>query len=186
MHLEEKRMLRRLCCGSEEALAWFIRQYTPYVGAVVYRVIGSSMSPADVEEVTADVFVALWSHAGDIRTQQVKGWLGTVARNTAKNKLREMGQELPLEDDVLLTDGTTPETESEKRDQLLTVRRAVLTMEEPDREIFLRHYYDYQTVERIAEEMALNASTVKSRLRRGREKLRIALQILMEAKGDPT
>ena len=182
MRLEEKKMIRKLRCGSEEALAWFIRQYTPYVGAVVYRVIGSSMSPADVEEVTADVFVALWSHAGDIRAQQVKGWLGTVARNTAKNKLREMGQELPLDDDVLLIDAATPEAESEKREQLLTVRRAVLAMEEPDREIFLRHYYYYQTVERIAEEMALNSSTVKSRLHRGREKLRVTLQM----KGDTT
>ena len=176
MHLEEKKMIRKLRCGSEEALAWFIRQYTPYVGAVVYRIIGASMSPADVEEVTADVFAALWNHAGDLRTQQVKGWLGSVARNTAKNKLREAGQELPLEDDVLLTDGVTPETEIERREQLLAVRQAVLAMEEPDREIFLRHYYYYQTVERIAEEMALNSSTVKSRLHRGREKLRLTLQ----------
>ena len=49
-------------------------------------------------------------------------------------------------------------------------------MEQPVREIFLRHYYYYQTVERIAGEMKLNPSTVKSHLRRGREKLRAILQ----------
>ena len=41
-----------------------------------------------------------------------------------------------------------------------------------DRDIFLRHYFWYQTVSQIARETGMNESTVKSRLKRGREKLR--------------
>lgn len=178
-------MLKKLRRGSEEALAWFIRQYTPYVSTIVYHVIGQTMPAADVEEVTADVFVALWHHAGEIRKDAVKSWLGTVARNTARNKLRQAGQELPLEDDILLTDGATPETEAERQEQLRAVRQAVLAMEQPDREIFLRHYYYCQRVSVIAQEMSMTESAVKSRLARGREKLRLALWDNMTEKEAP-
>ncbi|MEF9971380.1 MAG: sigma factor-like helix-turn-helix DNA-binding protein, partial [Oscillospiraceae bacterium] len=51
-------------------------------------------------------------------------------------------------------------------------KRAVLAMELPDREIFLRHYYYYQALAQISVEMEINVSTVKTRLRRGREKLK--------------
>ena len=50
------------------------------------------------------------------------------------------------------------------------VRRALGELERPDRELFVRHYYYGQTVARAAEEMGLNPSTAKTRLRRGREK----------------
>ena len=56
------------------------------------------------------------------------------------------------------------------------MREAVLAMPYPDREIFLRHYYYGQKLEAIAQEMDMNLSTVKTRLRRGREKLRSVLE----------
>lgn len=54
-------------------------------------------------------------------------------------------------------------------------RRAVDGMGEPDREIFLRHYYYCQSVADIAAALDMNANTVKTRLRRGRERLRAEL-----------
>ena len=55
------------------------------------------------------------------------------------------------------------------------IRRAVDGMGEPDREIFLRHYYYCQSVADIAAALDMNANTVKTRLRRGRERLRAEL-----------
>ena len=43
---------------------------------------------------------------------------------------------------------------------------------DPDREIFLRHYYYAQAVQEIARQMGLNESTIKTKLRRGRMKLK--------------
>jgi len=48
----------------------------------------------------------------------------------------------------------------------------VLSMTQPDKEIFLRFYYYCQSISVIAEKMGMNQSTVKTRLKRGREKLR--------------
>lgn len=181
--MDDKRALRELRHGSETALSGLIDRYTSYVSAVIYNVIGAYMQQADVEEATADVFVALWHNAGKIKPDAVKGWLGTVARNMAKNKLREIVPELPLEEDVLPLETESPETALEQRERQELVRQAVLQMEQPVREIFLRHYYYCQTVDRIAKEMGLNPSTVKSHLRRGREKLRAVLQDKLTIEG---
>ena len=161
--------------GSERALSYFIDRYTPYVGSVAAGIVGAHMSQADVEEVVAGVFVALWNNADKVQPDRVKGWLGSVARNAAKNKLREPGQELPLEEDALVIDAKTPETETELRERDATVRAVVRDMGWPDSEIFLRHYFYFQTVEAIAQALDMNPSTVKTRLRRGREKLARAL-----------
>ena len=56
------------------------------------------------------------------------------------------------------------------------VRAALSTLEREDRELFVRRYYYGQTVARAAEEMGMNLSTAKSRLRRGRERLKEALR----------
>ena len=53
-----------------------------------------------------------------------------------------------------------------------TRRAALDSVDRTDRELFVRRYYYGQTVARAAEEMGLNLSTAKSRLRRGREKLK--------------
>lgn len=168
--MTEAKALRELKNGSEEALAWFINAYTPYVTTIIHNIIGSSMDVSDVEEAAADVFVTLWSNAEKVHA--VKGFLGTVARNTAKNKVRQLSQDLPLEEQILVVDELTPETRIEKKELNAAVKRAVLKMPQPDREIFLRFYYYYESLETISEEMRLNLSTVKTKLRRGRIRLR--------------
>ena len=52
------------------------------------------------------------------------------------------------------------------------VREYMDSLPEKDRQIFLRHYYYGQTVADISREMKMPESTVKSRLRRGREKMK--------------
>ena len=103
----------------------------------------------------------------------MKGWLGAVARNKAKNKLRELGKTLPLEDGVLDLSGTEfPGDGLEREEEQRLVRRAVNALSPQDREIFLRHYYYAQSVKEVSAAMDLNESTVKTRLRRGRLKLK--------------
>lgn len=104
--------------------------------------------------------------------EQIRGWLGKVARNRALNRLRASREVLALEEDVLCLAEDGPQRLLEEREQAELVRRALGELERPDRELFVRHYYYGQTVARAAEEMGLNPSTAKTRLRRGREKLK--------------
>lgn len=173
--MTESKALKELKKGSEEALSWFIDKYTPYVTTIIYNIIGSYMDTADIEEVASDVFLAFWQNSQKVRPLAAKGYLGSIARNMAKNKLRERGFDLPLEEQILMVDEITPEHICQRRELSVIVRRAVMEMPEPDREIFLRYYYYSQKTDWIANEMNLNPSTVRSKLRRGREYLRSSL-----------
>ena len=174
--MTEVSALLRLQHGKEDALVWFIDKYTPYVCTVIRYIIGAAMSEQDVEEVASDVFLALWAQADCVALDAVRPWLGGVARNKALQKLRDRGLTLPLEEDLLVTGGGDPEAALEKADRDRIVREAVLAMEPTDREIFLRYYYHCQPIAHIARDLRIPGSTVKSRLRRGREKLRAMLE----------
>ena len=170
--MNERNALRALRRGDEAALAWLIERYSAYVGTIVYNIIGRHMSLSDVEEVTSDVFLTAWSNADKIRSGKLKAYLSGTARNKALEKTRKMDFVLPLEDDIIVIDVSDPQRDIEAREQTQFIRSAVLALSQPDREIFLRHYYYCQTVAQISDEMKINISTVKTRLRRGREKLK--------------
>ena len=161
--------------GSQEGLVWMIDHYSAYVAAIVHRIIGSQMTRQDVEEVTSDVFLALWNQADQVRTGNIKGYLGRMARNMALNKFREAGFALPLEEDRISDDGSTPESDLLRKEAAQIVAREVGRMKEPEREILLRYYYYFEPVEEIAREMGLNPSTVKTKLFRARKTLKTVL-----------
>ena len=171
--MDEKMILRKMRRRDPDGLEMLMDRYIPYVSAIVWNILRECMTKEDAEEVVSDVFLAAWEQAADIQPGCAKAWLGAVARNKAKNKLRQMGRELPLEEDILeIPDEFTPVTKAEQAEERLLVRRAVEQLGEPNREIFLRHYYYAQTVTEIGQCMHLNESTIKTRLRRGRQRLK--------------
>lgn len=171
--MREETILRKMRSGDPAGLEALMDRYLPYVSAVVWNILRGSMSPEDGEETASDVFLAAWKQAGELQPGRVKAWLGAVARHKAKNKLRQAGRTLPLEDDVLDIPGPgDPAGELERAEERAMVRRAVFSLPEPDQEIFLRHYYYAQSVKEIAAVLSLNESTVKTKLRRGRFKLK--------------
>ena len=173
--MTEAKALRELQKGSQQALEWMIDTYNPYVSTIVYNIIGGRMTQADVEETVSDVFFALWNNAKSIKPNMTKAYLGAIARNRAKNKLREQGMTMELDEAVLTVEADGPERELDRKTRRELVQRAVLSMGKPDREIFLRHYYYGQTVAVIADALGMTPSAVKSRLARGREKLKASL-----------
>ena len=170
--LTEEQALRQMKQGSQDALAWFIHQYGAYVSTIIYNIIGQRMSNADVEEASSDVFLALWNNAGKLHPRAVRSWLATVARNTARSRLRRAQDTLPLDEMALITDDRAPEAALERQDTTACVRMALLSLSPVDREVFLRFYFYCQKTAAIAADMALNESTVRTKLNRGRAKLR--------------
>lgn len=171
--MREELILRRIRRRDPAGLEALMERYIAYVSAVVWNILRCAMQPEDAEEVVSDVFLAAWDQAEDLKAGSVKAWLGAVARNKAKNKLRQRNLELPLEDDVLEMPGDNDPADAVQNEQERElVREAVGELPDSDREIFLRHYYYAQTVREISQKMALNESTIKTRLRRGRMKLK--------------
>lgn len=174
--MRDEVILRKIRAGDPSGLEALMDRYIGYVSTVCWNILRGSMAKEDVEEVASDVFLAAWNQAEDVEAPKLKAWLGAVARNMAKSKLREMGRELPLEEDILeIPDENTPVTTAERKEEQRLIRRSIDRLGEPEREIFLRHYYYCQTVREISQVMHLNESTVKTKLRRGRSRLRAIL-----------
>ena len=129
--------------------------------------------PRDVEEVVSDSFLALWDNAHKLVPGKVRPYLAAIVRNKAKNRLRELGRELPLEEDVLTPDSAPGPAETlEQAERAALVRALLDSLGEQDRTIFLRHYYYGQTAAEIGTALSMPPSTVKVRLHRGRKKLK--------------
>ena len=174
--MKDELILRKIRNGDPSGLENLMDRYIPYVSAIVWNILRSTLSREDAEEVVSDVFVTAWQKAGDVLPGSLKPWLGAVARNKAKSRLRMAGGELPLEEDVLeIPAEETPEGRMQRSEERKLVRRAVDSLEEQDREIFLRHYYYAQTVSEISRDLKINESTIKTRLRRGRLRLKTLL-----------
>lgn len=170
-------MLKRLKAQEPAALEALMDQYSLYVLKIVSSVLRPAMTQEDIEEVTADVFLALWRSAGSIRTPEaLKGYLAKTARNQALNKLRAYRETAELEEATLVVEMPSMDDALSQQEQRWAVQATLAQLPEPDREIFLRHYYYCQTLTVIAQEMGMGLSAVKSRLSRGRQKLKTELE----------
>ena len=133
--MTEATALSRLQQGREDALAWFIDKYTAYVCTVIRYIIGSSMTEADVEEAASDVFLALWEQADRVSLSTVRPWLGGVARNKARQKLRERGLTLSLDEDLLVVDGADLEEDLAREEADRTVEEGLRRKREQERKL---------------------------------------------------
>ena len=160
--------------GKENALEQVIDKYAAYICVIIRNAGGGYLTHEDIEETASDVFYALWQNAENI--EKLKGWLGATARNKAKNKLREIRNDLPLDDSIPVSDGSIALEDTLLIDyEQSAVKEAILLLGSPDREIMTKHYYSSRTVTTIATEIGMTEAAVKQRLVRGREKLRVFL-----------
>ena len=181
--MDEAALVRKLNRHSRAALERAVVQFTPYVGAVLWGVLEGRACREDLEELSADVFLTLWAHREELDpTHGLRPWLGTVARNKAKDWLRRRRETLLLDETLPVDRQDTPEEIAQQRDQAARLWAAVDGLGEPDRTLFFRYYYQGDKLKDVARDLGLNSSTAKQRLFRGRQKLK---QQLMEGGDAP-
>ena len=173
--MDERRLAEKLKARSRPALDQAVRRFTPYVGTVICRTLSGRAAREDVEELTADVFLALWEHAPDLDPAQgLRPWLAAVARNQAVDFLRRLRSAAPLPEDAPAPGGG-PEDLLVRRDQAARLWEAVEELGEPDRTLFVRYYYEDASLKETALELGLSQTAAKQRLFRGRKKLKAML-----------
>ncbi len=174
--MDERTLIQKLNRHSRGALDQAVSRYTPYVSAVLLRALAGRACREDVEELCADVFVALWTHADTLDPEQgLRPWLAAVARNKATDRLRRSRPGVPIPEDAP-DPSPGPEELAQRRDQSARLWAAVDALEEPDRTLFLRYYYEEDKLKTIAAELGLSETAAKQRLFRGRKALKAVLQ----------
>lgn len=174
---EDEKLIHNIRRKRHGALEKAIDLYTPYVGTVIYNVIGSAMSKEDMEEVISDTFVTLWRNADKFDGQRgcLRTYLGTMARNLAKNKLAAQNVSVGLNENIVAVQSELY-SRIEKDEERTAMINAINELGEPDSEIFMRYYYYDEKISHISKVMNLSGNTVKTKLARGRRKLKEILQ----------
>ena len=174
--MDERALVKKLNRGSRSALDMAVKRFTPYVSAVILRALAGRACREDVEELSADVFVALWTHADTLDPDQgLRPWLAAVAKNKATDFLRRSRPSAPIPEDAP-DPSPGPEELAQRRDQSARLWAAVDGLDEPDRTLFVRYYYEGDKLKTVAAELGLSQTAAKQRLFRGRKALKAALQ----------
>lgn len=168
--IDETALLIKIKRKRKGAIDKAIEIYTPYLSTVLYNMAGNDLPKEDIEEIISDVFVSLWENAGyiDVKKGTLRSYIAATARNFALKRLHKMKCTESL-DDIEIADS---KDFYEKSVETEMVWDAVMKLGEPDNEIFVRFYKYDETLKTISGAMGLNISTVKSRLSRGKRKLK--------------
>ena len=124
---------------------------------------------ADAEEILQDTLLKLLTAAPTFDSEEhKKAWLLKVAANLSKNRIEYNAlRDCDELDESLAAEG---------REDLSFVWEAVKQLPTQYREVIHLHYYEGYSTEEMAQILSRNPSTIRSDLRRGREKLKSLLK----------
>ncbi len=167
---DETGLLAQLKSKKRNSIDEAIEVYTPYLSTVLYNMAGNRLPREDIEEIVSDVFVMLWKNAEhiDLEKGTVKSYIAAAARNFALKRLSKNKDHTNLDDLEIPDSETTPEENYANS----AVWDAVMSLGEPDNEIFVRYYKYGEKLKNISKATGINISTIKTKLSRGKRKLK--------------
>lgn len=150
---------------NDQAVA-LLDQYGEHILRLAYSYLHNQ---SDAEDILQDTLIQYLRTSPTLESPaHEKAWLLRVAGNLSKNLLRAQGyrQADQLEETLV----------AQEREDLSYVWEAVKALPVPYREAIHLFYYEGYSTAQIAQILDQKESTVRSRLKRGREKLRPLLE----------
>ena len=146
----------------------------------VYRFsLWLSGESSEAEDITSETFIRAWAHRGRIRTETLKAYLFTIARNIYLQHLRKNNRQAVLED-VHEDPSAGPDRLAESQFTLRKVREILQILPETDRAAFILRVQHGIPYDEIARMLSISLSAAKVKVYRVRKKL-IAACIEKEA-----
>lgn len=179
----ETSLRRRLIARDEQALVELIDVASPWLLGVTQAMLSD---PDEAEEVVLEVFASAWDRVGSLGDEHdaLLPWLFRIARNRAIDRLRRR-RRWRLKTERAQAYGELPPDRVRAReiDEAATpgwhvhesVHSALAALPAEQHEAVRLAYFQGLTHSEIAKELSIPIGTVKTRLRLGFDKLRIAL-----------
>ena len=183
-------LVQRAQAGDRDALSALIQSQQTYVYSIAMSLMHN---PADAADMTQEAFLRLLRSLGTYRGEtKFTTWLYRLVTNICLDGLRRRGRPVESLDEPFVgsagddaqsagerladTDRWThPEEDIELRESASEVRRALEQLPAPQRLALTLHYFQDMRYEDIADVMGLPLNTVKSHIRRGKERLAVML-----------
>lgn len=157
MNDKELELIQRLKKKDQKALEEIIRLFHQYVASIVCRILYGQTDQTDIQSVINDIFFRLWESADHIKAGQennLKSYIGALARNTALTEKKKLRHAFPLEEDIL---GEVPDHfhQIELRSMILSALKELNPEEQTG---LLKFYFQSKTLLEIADESGLTSS----------------------------
>lgn len=180
-------LIRRAQKGDSEALSQLVMSQQHYVYSIAMSVL---KNPEDAADLTQEAFIRLFralpQYNGESRFTT---WLYRLVVNLGRDELRRRGRQVPLamapaddeehdqiasvaDDDRWIDPGQVLDSQELRSE----VRRALEQLEEHYRVVLALYYFEDMKYNDIADVLDLPLNTVKSHIRRGKERLAAILQ----------
>ncbi len=158
-------LIKRAQKHDTDAFIQLIEEYK----TALYKVAKTYLkNEEDVADVIQDTILSAYEHIGELKTvSYFKTWLTRILINHCTDVVRQQKRVVSMEQAEEQT-GTFLESDYE-------FYELIRELPEKDRTIFLLYYGECFNVREIAELLGWNENTVKSRLQRGRKKLKQVL-----------
>jgi RNA polymerase sigma-70 factor, ECF subfamily len=122
---------------------------------------------SDAEDITSETFVRAWTSIQPIRTETVKGYLFTIARNLYLQGRRKARRHVGL--DERITDPQAgPLALAEQKAEIRTVLARLQELPEVDRSAILLRAIEGLRYEEIARALNISTAAVKTKIHRAR------------------
>ena len=170
-------LLPRLRAGDPRAFEEFVIAYQHRVFGVALRMLGSR---AEAEEIAQEVFLRAHRAIADFRGEARLGtWLYAIASRLCLNRLASPDRRLARGDDPLMdVPASTPDAAAaaERAELDAALRTAIAELPDDRRLVLVLRDVEGLSYEQIAEALALDPGTVRSRLHRARMQLKEKLE----------
>ncbi len=152
-------------------------QYFNKIFRTAYLVTGDYQLAEDAAQ---EAFLKAYSKIESLRDMDKFGsWVSVIAANYSVDLLRKNKRLVFTEKTDLETDSSpesTPQDVWERKENLHEVRDAMQKLDPDDRKLLVLKYFNELSIKDIASMQSVSTGTIKSRLFRAREKLRVLLQ----------
>jgi RNA polymerase sigma-70 factor (ECF subfamily) len=172
-------LVRRIGSGDRAALGELYDRYASQALAVAVRVVEDRGA---AEDVVHDAFVAVWQNASrfDVTRGSLRGWLLTIVRNRAIDRIRRSRPTGDVADlDATGRLRTTPDPVWDEAIRSLdraALQGAIASLPDEQRQAVELAYFGGHTYRRVAELTNVAPGTAASRLRLALARLRSALE----------
>jgi RNA polymerase sigma-70 factor (ECF subfamily) len=173
--MEEQDLVFRCKEGDLESFNQLVEKYQRLVYNVSLRMLGQA--PA-AEDATQDAFICAFRGIGGFRGGNFKAWLLRIATNICRDQLRSRRRHpaSPLDDIApeyeIDHKAQSPEDYALQQELGTEIANALASIPQEQRLAVILYDIDGLSYEEVAEVMHCSLGTVRSRLSRGRERLR--------------
>ena len=175
-------LARRCLAGETEAFRTVMRRHNRRLVRIAYSILKDG---DEAEDAVQDAYIRAFRSLGQLEDlARFPTWLGTIAVNEARGRLRRSKRMQPLDDALIETEivpmFTEPEAGPERLahsgELRLVLERAIDALPGPFRTVFMLRGVEGASVAETAACLNIPEATVKTRFHRARALLRQSLQ----------